>query len=262
MLCLDRVRSIKIRDRDDVARGAMAFKSAVEEIAPLRIGASADIAARRTMLDAEGRVLAVEVFGWIDKKLQWWTKENFSLGSPLSAASRYECEPFWANAKGFHTSHPNRYLDAIDLTAFEERAMTKAAIVVPVHLPFGKIGVVCFNTTTDVDDLSDIFSEFSEILALYARTFITSYIAAVGSSDGVPPKCSLSLREVECLEWAAIGKTDDEIASILSRSRATVRFHFQNASVKLNSVNRSQSVFKAAQLGFVSTNRRRDFAKQ
>ena len=49
-----------------------------------------------------------------------------------------------------------------------------------------------------------------------------------------------------------IGKTDFEISIIMARSRATVRFHIHNASIKLNAVNRSQSVFKAAQLGYIS----------
>jgi len=39
---------------------------------------------------------------------------------------------------------------------------------------------------------------------------------------------------------------------IMSRSRATVRFHIHNASVKLDAVNRSQTVFKAAHLGYIS----------
>ena len=51
---------------------------------------------------------------------------------------------------------------------------------------------------------------------------------------------------------AYIGKTDLEISMIMSRSRATVRFHIHNASMKLNAVNRSQTVFKAAQLGYIS----------
>ena len=52
-----------------------------------------------------------------------------------------------------------------------------------------------------------------------------------------------------------IGKTDLEISMIMSRSRATVRFHIHNAATKLNAVNRSQTVFKAAQLGYISLQR-------
>jgi len=55
------------------------------------------------------------------------------------------------------------------------------------------------------------------------------------------------------VSWAALGKTDREIALILSRSCATVRFHLQNAAQKLNAVNRSQTVFKASQLGYLGS---------
>ena len=64
----------------------------------------------------------------------------------------------------------------------------------------------------------------------------------------------LSKREVECLRWAAVGKTDFEISMIMLRSRATVRFHIHNASVKLSAVNRSQTLFKATQLGYIGLN--------
>jgi DNA-binding CsgD family transcriptional regulator len=70
----------------------------------------------------------------------------------------------------------------------------------------------------------------------------------------LPAASRLSKREVECLRWAAIGKTDFEISAIIERSRATVRFHIHNASIKLDAVNRSQTVFKAAQLGYIGLN--------
>ena len=47
--------------------------------------------------------------------------------------------------------------------------------------------------------------------------------------------------------------TDSEIAMIRGRSCATIRFHIHNAAQKLNAVNRSQAVFKAAQLGYLGS---------
>ncbi|MCC7003025.1 MAG: helix-turn-helix transcriptional regulator [Gemmatimonadaceae bacterium] len=67
----------------------------------------------------------------------------------------------------------------------------------------------------------------------------------------IQPDVRLSKREVECLRWAALGKTDQEIAAIISRSAATIRFHIHNAALKLDAVNRSQAVFKASQLGYL-----------
>ena len=73
----------------------------------------------------------------------------------------------------------------------------------------------------------------------------------VCSQTDVPADRGLSTREIECLRWAAIGKTDREIGMIIGLSHATVRYHIQRAGEKLNAVNRSQAVFKAGQLGYL-----------
>lgn len=198
-------------------------------------------------------MLARDVFGWAGEDKVWWRNSRIALDSPLTTACRFESQPFWVNAGGFHLRQPNTYLSSIDLANFENRAMTKAAIVVPVHLPFGQIGAVSFNPLDPENtNLEREFLEWGDALGLYARTFISTYVHAMGSMQALPPESRLSKREVECLRWAAIGKTDLEISMIMSRSRATVRFHIHNASIKLNAVNRSQTVFKAAQLGYIS----------
>lgn len=222
----------------------------------LRAAPAHDIADKRTPVDAEGNILASEVFGWSDDEHVWWRNSRIALDSPLTTACRFEGQPFWVNAEGFRTREVNAYLDSIDITDFEKRAMTRAAIAVPVHLPFGQIGAVSFNPLDkDKTDLAEDFERLSDALGLYARTFIATYVQVMGSVQALPPASRLSKREVECLHWAAIGKTDMEISMIMSRSRATVRFHIHNAATKLNAVNRSQTVFKASQLGYISLNR-------
>jgi LuxR family quorum-sensing system transcriptional regulator CciR len=219
----------------------------------MRAAPAHDIADKRTPIDAQGNLLAQDVFGWSGSEKVWWRNSRIALDSPLTTACRFESQPFWVNAKGFHLRQPNSYLAAIDLTNFESRAMTRAAIAVPVHLPFGQIGAVSFNPLDPTQtELADEFHTFSDALGLYARTFIATYVHVMGAMQALPAQSRLSKREVECLRWAAIGKTDLEISMIMSRSRATVRFHIHNASVKLNAVNRSQTVFKAAQLGYIS----------
>lgn len=58
----------------------------------------------------------------------------------------------------------------------------------------------------------------------------------------------LSPREVECLRWAAAGKTDTEIGVILSISARTTRFHIENAKKKLGVATRIQAVAEALRL--------------
>ena len=55
----------------------------------------------------------------------------------------------------------------------------------------------------------------------------------------------LTLREKECLRWAAEGKTSWEISVILSISERTACFHLDNAKKKLNALTRTGAVTKA-----------------
>jgi LuxR family transcriptional regulator, quorum-sensing system regulator CciR len=246
------IDSVKIATPQDIRSAA----TALHEIAMacgMRAAPAHDIAGKQTPVDADGNLLACEVFGWPDHERAWWRNSRIALDSPLTSACRFESMPFWANAEGFHTGQPNSYLNSIGLVNFENRAMTRAAIAVPVHLPFGQIGAVSFNPLDrNHTDLTEDFRQYGDTFGILASTFIASYVHVMGSAQALPPQSRLSKREVECLRWAAIGKTDLEISMIMSRSRATVRFHIHNASVKLNAVNRSQTVFKAAQLGYIS----------
>ena len=253
MISQESINSVRIAAPQDVRPAAEALH-ALAMAAGMRAAPAQDIADKRTPVDADGNILAQDVFGWNAEKT-WWRNSRIALDSPITSACRFDSEPFWVNAQGFRTQYPNKYLSAIDLSNFEARAMTRAAIVVPVHLPFGQIGAVSFNPLDpDKTDLEDDFRIHGHAFGIYGRTFIAGYVMAMGMVQALSAGSRLSKREVECLRWAAIGKTDLEISMIMSRSRATVRFHIHNASLKLNAVNRSQTVFKAAQLGYISLN--------
>lgn len=68
-----------------------------------------------------------------------------------------------------------------------------------------------------------------------------------------PPNAAnlLTPREVDCLRWAANGKTDGEIAEILSIARWTVVTYLQNAKIKLGCSNRTSAVATALVLGII-----------
>ena len=58
------------------------------------------------------------------------------------------------------------------------------------------------------------------------------------------PRSPLTSRESECLRWVADGKTDVEVGKILDISPRTVRFHINNAKIKLGVATRIQAVAK------------------
>ncbi|MCX2698752.1 helix-turn-helix transcriptional regulator [Ochrobactrum chromiisoli] len=72
-----------------------------------------------------------------------------------------------------------------------------------------------------------------------------------GCKDANSANGLLTPREVDCLRWAASGKTDGEIADILSIARWTVVTYLQNAKIKLNCSNRTSAVATALSLGII-----------
>lgn len=66
------------------------------------------------------------------------------------------------------------------------------------------------------------------------------------------PPPLLTLREKECLTWAAAGKTNWEIGYILNIAERTAEHHLANATRKLDAVNRCQAVARAVSMGLVS----------
>ncbi len=68
-------------------------------------------------------------------------------------------------------------------------------------------------------------------------------------AEAVP---KLSKREIECLGWAASGKTSWEIAGIMTLSEATVVFHLNNLIRKLKVKNRTQAIAVGMSLGLLA----------
>ncbi|MEO5598957.1 MAG: LuxR C-terminal-related transcriptional regulator [Novosphingobium sp.] len=219
----------------------------------LRAALCDDISSKRVITDDHGAVLAADVFGWHADGERWWEENCLALHSPMPRACRYEAEPFWCNAKGFYTVAPNPYLGEIDVARyFALQPGFRSAIVVPVHLPFAQVSANSFvPMDPETDDLADAFAAIGGTLAAITRRFISGYVAAMRTKRRIPSDCELSRREVECLRWAAIGKTDREIAMIITLSHATIRYHINRASEKLNAINRAQTIFKAGQLGYL-----------
>jgi DNA-binding CsgD family transcriptional regulator len=248
----DDIARVSVRTMSDIRPASEALRDMVERNAPtFRIAITDNICSKRPMVDDEGNTLSSEVFGFVSDEERQWSEHRVALSSPLLRACRYESEPFWANEEGFRTQQPNPYLDGIDLSNFDKRAMCHAAVVIPVHLPFGQIGVAVIGSARNQSDLSEVYENFADEWGVWVHRFLAGYVKLMRTRKWLPMDCQLTKREVECLRWAAVGKTDKEISLILARSHATVRFHIQNAGEKLDAVNRSQTIFKAAQLGYL-----------
>ncbi len=63
---------------------------------------------------------------------------------------------------------------------------------------------------------------------------------------------ALTRREIECLHWAAQGKSSGEIAIILGLTPRGINFHFESARRKLNANNRTHAVAIAVSNGLLN----------
>lgn len=255
MFNLTDAKLVHIRSKQDIRRAATALNDLVQSIGNIRIGTAHSFGSNDIMVDEDGKVLALEVFGWTDNDYPWWKKiHEHVINSPITLACRYEDQPFWCDQNGFHTTNNNPILELIDTKDFDKAQISGPLIVAPVHMPLGNIGALGFNwmdpKCVDLDRELDMYGDF---LGLCARIFITDYIRVMCRPLGPGADSSLSDLELNCLRWAAAGKTDDEIGIILSRHRGTIRFHLRNAALKLAAVNRSQTILRAAQLGYLPT---------
>lgn len=247
---------LRIRNADEIGNAAVYLREVAAELCQMRVAPTHNIASSRPMIDAEGNVLASTVFGFDSPESAWWLAPDLALISPLTALCRLEADAFWCNANGVWNHYGARQIEGIDLSDFELRAMTRSALVVPVHLPFGQVGAVSYLPMEPrQDDLSEVFDSCADVLGIYARQFVASYVRIERVSRPFTMSLTLTRREVECLRWASLGKTNDEIATILDLSRSTIRFHIRNASEKLDAVNRDQTIYKAAQLGYLASGR-------
>jgi DNA-binding CsgD family transcriptional regulator len=62
---------------------------------------------------------------------------------------------------------------------------------------------------------------------------------------------ALSEKEKECLLWVSAGKTADETAQIMGRSRRTIEYHINNAVRKLAASNKIHAVVIAIRSGIL-----------
>lgn len=110
----------------------------------------------------------------------------------------------------------------------------------------------CFSRVTG--EIGSTHAYILELLVPHLHCALTRVMSNTGNATAaLPTKVTRAItsRESEILKWVHLGKTNWEIASILSISPLTVKNHIQNSLRKLDVQNRSQAAIKAAKLGLV-----------
>ena len=231
--------------------GLIAAAQAIgDEVAMPYIAAQADLADPHPMADAEGHPYAETSFRWIDPSHQYWRDRKLALHDTLLSAVRMVAEPFFYRDGRLATWRETGLLAQIDCTHIPGNSPLSEAIICPVHLPRGLIGAVYWCAGEPVG-VERVFADHASRMHGLAIRMVATHNEARGRPRNATISPTLTRREVQCLRWAAAGKTDAEIGIILDLSVSTVRFHLRNAAERLGAKGRAQSIQLAVGLGYV-----------
>ena len=123
----------------------------------------------------------------------------------------------------------------------------RGGISVPIRAPGGFFGYVCFVSTSHLEQLITLHEDCSDHLLGIAYRFYHAIADKLIIHEA--GNRHLTQRQLQCLKLIAIGKTLDETAEILGLSYSTVRYHLKSAETSLGTMNRANTIRKAASLG-------------
>ncbi|MCC5886781.1 MAG: autoinducer binding domain-containing protein [Gammaproteobacteria bacterium] len=197
-------------------------------------------------------VTLAESFGWTEDAIRNWVKGRMTLISPVGAVCRFARRPF-----AFRPA-ASRLPGVASLEVPQKRVMDflvingiTGCIVTPVHQPLGRVGAVVWMGEDEDTDFDGVLMRNERHFFMLGHYFMAVVARRRGELAAQTITPNLSQREIECLTWVALGKTEKEVGMILDRSPTTIRFHVDNAVRKLDASNRAQAVAKAAQLGVI-----------
>lgn len=191
---------------------------------------------------SESRFVVVK--GYPDAWLERYFERGFLESDPVIAYCRDHVRPIaWTDldTRVEPTPSSRRVMD--EATEFGLRN----GVSVPVHGPRGELGVLSLANDRGARAGKEVAARalpHMPLLAGYLHEAVHRVVAIAGG-----PSTPLTMRERECLLWAAEGKTSWEIATVLSVSERTVNFHLANAMAKLGVATRQHAIAKAILLG-------------
>lgn len=214
------------------------------------IATSADVSDPSPMRDEDGTPYAESLFHWFDPDFHYWDDRTFALRSGFVQAARICAEPIYFDGARLASWRRNAALDAFNDTAEYDLYGVSNAIICPCYMPYGVLGVIVWATNESIEDIESTFRKYAGEMHLLTLKFLCAH-REIDTHVALPEMVDLTRREIQCLKWAAIGKTDSEIATIMGKAIPTIRFHLTNASQKLGVTGRAQAVRVATSLGYI-----------
>jgi len=238
----------QMQRQTDVASAALLLAQCAESLGWNLAAFHADIHQATLPRAGDGEFIGTAM-GWQAKTVNEWVKLGLARACPIGRHCADATEPFLWDCELDNAAWQGRALPP------EQRAVLSlynndvcGGVTVPVRRA-GKTGYVSW-CTRERSRLQSHYRTTLSSVHLISHTFMRQLDCLIVPGQG-DAKGPLTRRELECLTWAARGKTTSEIADVLHRSAETVEFHLSNAMSKLDARNRAHAVAIACVRGII-----------
>ncbi|MEO8224177.1 MAG: LuxR family transcriptional regulator [Gammaproteobacteria bacterium] len=191
----------------------------------------------------ESRLIMVDAYpdGWVRHYLR---QANYVSDPVIAYCTRNVAPVKWSELRTEPGSAAERVMNEAREFGLHD------GISMPVHGPHGEQGILSLTTRggpAHADDVTRHSLPYAPLMA----TFLHDALRRVSGLMDDPQRPALTERELDCLRWAADGKTSGEIAQLLTLTESTINFHFGNAVRKLDVSSRQHAVARAALQGYL-----------
>jgi LuxR family quorum sensing-dependent transcriptional regulator len=183
--------------------------------------------------------------GWPEKWIAHYLKSDFIHVDPVIRKVRRSTMPFlWSEA-------PYSSDDVAAARVMQEATEfgLSEGFAVPIISVDGAQAIVTFGAPHF--SIPERHRRALHVVAIFAHSQIRDIRKAGSGSRSNPRKVHLSGREIECLRWAAAGKTAWETSEILHLSEQTVVQYMKSATRKLGAQNKGHAIAEALRAALI-----------
>jgi len=188
-------------------------------------------------LELQERIL---VATWPEEWAKLWVDRNYVASDPVVYQLLQQPIPFrWRDVRKRATGLGAEVMDSARDFQFYD------GLGIPVRSASREImGITMAGPQID---LSERETACIHLAAIYFHARLEHF-----KGIGAATKVQLTVRERDCLSWAAAGKTDGETAQILGIGVQTAKQHMKNVMFKLDAIHRAQAVAIAIHKGLIA----------
>lgn len=184
--------------------------------------------------------------GWDEEWFERYTSGNYVHSDPIIHKCVSSIEPFtWEKAV------TNRRLGAKAQRIMNEAQEFRMfyGFSVPIHSIHGHQAIVTFGS--EHYELSEHDESSLHMIAIYAHAQLRKMKQTMLKENFPREATRVTPRERECILWASDGKTNDDIAELMSISRRMVEEHLARAGDKMMTCGKAHLVAESIRHGII-----------